>query len=81
MANFGNNINFNNNFFVINKVKMATQCKDVVLPTPLDFINAIMYTSDRIKKEKCQDVDIVKKFLVLNGKNVKKIEYTIVLKN
>ena len=61
MANFGNNINFNNNFFVINKVKMATQCKDVVLPTPLDFINAIMYTSDRIKKEKCQDVDIVKK--------------------
>ena len=41
---------------------MTTQCTNIVLPTPLDYINAIMYTLDRIKKEKCQDPTITKKY-------------------
>jgi hypothetical protein len=31
------------------------------LPTPIDQIHAYMYASDRIKKEKCADPDILKK--------------------
>jgi len=31
-------------------------------PTPLDFLHCLMYASDRIKKEKCTDKEILKKY-------------------
>lgn len=41
---------------------MSDSCTDVVFPTYLDNIHAIMYAIDRIKKERCNDPDILKKY-------------------
>lgn len=46
-----------------------TQCTEIVLPTPLDYINAIMYSIDRVKKEKCEDPTITKKYPGIKWQN------------
>ena len=41
---------------------MSNSCTDIVFPTYLDNLHAIMYSIDRIKKERCNDPEILSKY-------------------